>query len=149
MIARVSPTPERMADLHARAFAGAGRAWSAAEFAALLGSPHVFAVGGKDAFALVRVVADEAELLTIVTDPGRRRQGLARAVLAEAIERVRLRGGARLFLEVAADNLPARALYDAMTFRETTRRKGYYRRPDGATADALILRLEPARPGPA
>ena len=54
-----------MAALHARAFAGQGRAWSAAEFADLLASSLVFAVGDTRGFALGRVIADEAEVAEV------------------------------------------------------------------------------------
>ena len=57
-------TPEAMAALHARTMT-TPRPWSREEFAALLGSPGVFAVGEPTGFALGRVVLDEAELLTL------------------------------------------------------------------------------------
>lgn len=132
-------TPEAMAATHARAFAGQGRAWSAAEFAALLDSPHVFAKGCARAFALGRVIADEAELLTLATDPAHRRAGLARAALAAFEAEARARGAGRGFLEVAADNEGARALYAAAQWRECARREAYYPRADGPAADALLL----------
>ncbi|MEQ9261122.1 MAG: GNAT family N-acetyltransferase [Roseovarius sp.] len=128
-----------MAALHARAFAGRGRAWSAEEIAALLENPHVLAVTRPEAFALARVVADEAELLTIATDPDHRRQGLARGVLASLEHAASQRGAARLFLEVAEDNGPARGLYAACGFVEIARRKGYYAAPGGGRVDALLM----------
>jgi len=132
-------TPEAFAATHARAFDGQGRGWSAAEFAALLDSPHVFAVGRARAFALGRAIADEAELLTLATDPAHRRQGLARAALAAFEAEARARGVVRGFLEVACDNAAARALYAAAKWREYARRPGYYPRMGGSAADALIL----------
>lgn len=132
-------TPETLAATHARAFAGQGRGWSAAEFAALLDSPHVFAAGDARAFALGRVIADEAELLTLATDPAHRRAGLARAALTAFEAEARTRGAARGFLEVAADNAAARALYAAARWRDCARRPAYYPRAGGPAADALIL----------
>jgi len=130
-------TPDEMAACHARAFAGQGRAWSMAEFAGLLESPLVFAVGDARAFALGRVIADEAELLTLACDPAHRRKGLGRARLAGFEAEARARGAVTAFLEVAADNLPAHALYEAADYAEVARRAGYYAR---GTVDALILR---------
>lgn len=132
-------TPEALATCHARAFAGAGRAWSAEEFATLLDSAFVFISGDARAFVLGRVIADEAEVLTLATDPGHRRNGLARACLSAFEVVARARGATMAFLEVAEDNPPALALYDAAGYRESARRTGYYARSQGPKVDALIL----------
>ncbi|MFU8776875.1 MAG: GNAT family N-acetyltransferase [Roseovarius sp.] len=133
-------TPEILATCHARAFADSGRAWSAGEFATLLDSAFVFALGDARAFVLGRVIADEAEVLTLAADPDHRRKGLGRACLAVFDATARARGAATAFLEVAADNTPALALYRAAGYRETARRAGYYARGHGPKVDALILR---------
>lgn len=130
-------TPEEMAACHGRAFKGQGRAWSVAEFAGLMKTPLVFAVGNACAFALGRVIADEAELLTLACDPVHRRTGLGRACLGCFETEAHARGAVTAFLEVAADNAAARALYQAAGYEEVARRSGYYA---GGTVDALILR---------
>ena len=127
-----------MAAVHAAAFTRE-RSWSAAEFEDLLASPFVFATGDARAFALVRVVADEAELLTIATDPAHRRRGLARALMEAWQAEAARRGATRAFLEVAADNAGAMALYRAAGFAETARRRVYYARRDGPAVDAVIM----------
>lgn len=132
-------TPETMARLHARAFAGQMRAWSTAEFQALLDSPLTFATGDERAFALGRAIADEAELLTLATDPAQRRHGLARACLAAFETAAQARGAHRAFLEVAADNAPALALYHAAGYVQIARRATYYARAAAPAIDALIL----------
>jgi len=132
-------TPEALAATHARAFAGSGRGWSSAEFASLLESPCVFAFGDDRAFALGRVIAGEAELLTLATDPGARRQGLARAALADFEAEARARGAARAFLEVAEDNAAARGLYAVARWEVIARRAAYYSGTTGPAADALVL----------
>jgi ribosomal-protein-alanine N-acetyltransferase len=132
-------TPEALAVTHARAFAGVDRGWSSAEFAALLQSPGVFAVGDDRAFALGRVIAGEAELLTLATDSGVRRQGRARAALAAFEAEARARGAARAFLEVAEDNAAARGLYAVAGWEIIARRAAYYPRTAGPAADALVL----------
>lgn len=131
-------TPEQMAACHARAFGGAARPWTESEFAALLDSPHVFAAGDARAFALARAVADEAELLTIATDPCRRRQGLARQALGRIEAMAAQRGAQRMFLEVADDNRAAIALYRASGYHRIARRSGYYEAAGGRT-DAVIM----------
>ncbi|MEW2913110.1 GNAT family N-acetyltransferase [Leisingera sp. JC11] len=132
-------TPAQMAATHAAGFTQS-RPWSALEFAALLDSPLIFAAGDARCFALVRVIADEAELLTIVTDPAHQRQGLARACMAGWESLACARGAAEVFLEVAEDNAPAQALYRSCGFAECGRRAGYYRREGANRADAILMR---------
>ncbi|MDD9741449.1 MULTISPECIES: GNAT family N-acetyltransferase [Marinovum] len=131
--------PEALAALHAAAFAPA-RGWSAAEFDSFLADPACLLVARPEGFALARVTLDEAELLTIATDPARRRQGVARGLLGALFGGLAGRGAETLFLEVAEDNAAARALYAGAGFAMAGRRRGYYPRRDGAAADALILR---------
>ena len=82
------------------------------------------------------LAADEAELLKIAVAPARRRQGIGRALLADAVAGAIRSGARRLFLEVRERNQAARALYSDAGFTEVGRRKGYYRHPSD---DALIL----------
>ena len=131
-------TPAEMAALHARSFT-TPRPWSEAEITALLASPLVFALTRPGAFLLGRVVAGEAELLTIAVHPDQRRAGLGGALVAAFLTESRARGGESAFLEVAEANTAARALYAACGFAPAGRRRGYYHRPDGASEDALIL----------
>jgi ribosomal-protein-alanine N-acetyltransferase len=126
-----------MAALHARAFPS-GRGWSADEIAGLVGASGGFAVTAPEGFALGRAVAGEADLLTIAVMPECRRAGAGRTLLAGFEAEAAKRGADTAFLEVADDNLAARALYRAAGWHETGRRKGYYARPDG-TADAITL----------
>lgn len=132
-------TPEALAGLHAAAFAPA-RGWSASEFEGFLADPACLLLSRPGGFALARQTLDEAELLTIATDPARRRRGTARTLLAELAAALAARGAGVLFLEVAEANAAARALYAGTGFAEVGRRRGYYPRPDGPACDALILR---------
>jgi ribosomal-protein-alanine N-acetyltransferase len=129
--------------IHAEAFNGptTGRAWSQADFAALVGQPGVFVLGDARGFILIRAVADEAEILTLAVRPDARRQGLGRSLIQAAAAMAAGLGASRLLLEVAEDNLAARALYDRAGFEAVGRRPRYYARADGAAADALILVL--------
>lgn len=130
-------TPEALAALHARCFDAAPRPWSAPEFSALLESQGCFLLQRPGAMLLGRVILDEAELLTLAVDPDRRRTGSGRALTAAFAARSRARGALSAFLEVAEDNLAARALYAGLGWREAGRRPRYY----GPARDALILRL--------
>ncbi len=139
-------------DLHRAAFTPLGeRAWTRQDMAELCASPGVSGVlllsGGKEiGVALSRVVADEAELLTIAVDAGHRRRGAGRALLEAVIDRALAAGAVSLFLEVGADNPAACSLYEQKDFRVVGRRAGYYQRGTGPNADALVMRLA-LRPG--
>ena len=104
-------SPEDLAALHARCFDESPPPWSAAAFAGALAAPGAFLLTAGGAFLLGRVVADEAELLTLAVAPENRRQGTARALLGRFEAGARARGAAGAFLEVAASNAAARALY--------------------------------------
>lgn len=133
---------QALAGLHAACFPPA-QAWSADAFARLLALPGVFgclAEGGG--FALLRAVLDEAEILTIAVVPAARRRGLGAALLSAGLAGAALRGARACFLEVAAGNAAARALYGAAGFAAIGRRRGYYE--DGA--DALVLRRDLSPP---
>ena len=129
-----------LAGLHESAFSPAiGAAWDAPAFAALLRQDSVRAFGTAAGFILLQSVAEEAEILTLAVHPKARRSGLARALIEQAQDTLSV---ARVFLEVAEDNAPARALYAACGFIETGRRSAYYKRPDGSRDDALLLQRQ-------
>jgi ribosomal-protein-alanine N-acetyltransferase len=136
---------ERLAALHAQAF---DAPWTAEAFADLLGQAGVFAEAAPDGFVLMRVVADEAEVLTLAVRPDARERGLGGRLLAEGVARAEVLGAGRVFLEVAEDNAAALALYRRSGFAEAGRRRGYYARPDGARRDALLFALNLAAPLP-
>ncbi len=133
---------EALAVLHAEAFE---TPWDADSLSALLASPGVFAIEEPDGFILIRVVADEAEILTLAVRPSARRGGLGRRLVEAAVVRAAALGAERMFLEVAEDNAAARALYARTGFTEAGRRRGYYARPDGSREDALVLALNFSR----
>ncbi|NIZ62053.1 ribosomal-protein-alanine acetyltransferase [Sedimentitalea sp. CY04] len=128
-----------MAATHTAAFTQS-RPWSEAEFTDLLDSPFTFTVGDARCFALVRVIVDEAELLTIATHPDHQRQGLARAVMQVWRTVATQRGAETAFLEVAADNAPACELYTSCGFSNCGNRPGYYSRQNGPAVDAILMR---------
>jgi len=129
-----------MATLHACAFAGQGRAWGAQEFDTLMKHDLVFAVYEPQAFALGRVIAGEAEVLTLATHPNFQRQGLARACLAKYEAQAIVRSADMSFLEVAVDNAAALGLYLSAGYARAATRAGYYKRAGAAPVDAVILR---------
>jgi ribosomal-protein-alanine N-acetyltransferase len=123
---------EVMAALHGAAFPH--DPWDAASFVTLVAQPGVLAlVDPRGGILLLRVAADEAEILTIGVTAKRR--GIGRALMQTALARAAAMGAAAMHLEVAADNAAALALYRSLAFRTAGRRRAYY--PNGQ--DALIL----------
>ena len=94
-------------------------------------------------FAIARIAADEAELLSIGVAASWRRRGIARALLADVLRRTTSAGARAIFLEVAEDNSAAQALYAGEGFSAVGRRPEYYRRsPVGPGAAALTFRRQ-------
>ncbi|HUO90091.1 MAG TPA: GNAT family N-acetyltransferase [Rhizomicrobium sp.] len=114
--------------------------WDSRAIAELLAMPGAFAIAAPDGFILVRVAADEAEILTLAVLPKSRRQGTGRALAISAAAHARSIGARAMFLEVAAGNLAARALYRRLGFVRSGRRRGYYTSGREVPEDALVLR---------
>jgi [ribosomal protein S18]-alanine N-acetyltransferase len=131
-------TPAEMAALHALCFTHPP-AWSQATFAAFANDPLCFTLTEADSLLIGRAVAGESELLTLAVAPQNRRRGLGRNLINRFIYQSGLRGADQAFLEVAADNSPAIALYAAAGFTQTGRRKGYYRAPGQPPVDAILM----------
>lgn len=129
---------QRLAAIHAQCFT-APRPWSAAEITGILATPGTFLLAEPGGFLIGRVLAGEAELLTLAVAPAARRKGIAARLVAAFLDRAAGQAAARAFLEVGAGNPAARALYARAGFAETGRRPCYYRHPDGTASDALIL----------
>ncbi|MBM3592953.1 MAG: ribosomal-protein-alanine N-acetyltransferase [Alphaproteobacteria bacterium] len=130
-----------LAEMHAESFP-ANQAWGVSAITLMLGLPGHFGLLAIQqdqplGFALGRVQADQAEILTIAVRPPARGQGVGRALLDALLAEAANRGAMDLFLEVAEPNVAARALYTGAGADEVGRRRRYY--ADGA--DALVLRL--------
>ena len=127
---------EALAAVHSAAFAG-GETWGAGAFRAQLGLPSVLGLlhraGG---LILLRIVADEAEVLTFGMAAEARRQGCGRALLRAAMAMAGQRGAASVVLEVDACNVAACRLYAGQGFVVVGRRAGYY----AGGGDALVMR---------
>ena len=134
--------PDRLAELHAEAFE---RPWTADDFAGLWDAPGALVLGdetpeGLAGFIMLRVAADEAEILTVAVRPTARRRGVGLALIEAAQAASAALGAEALWLEVASDNVAALALYDRAAFDEAGRRRGYYRLANGRSTDAIVMR---------
>jgi len=131
------------ARIHAAAF---DSPWSSQVLNDLLTSEGGFGLMAGDevpcGFILCRALAGEAEILTLAVHPDQRRRGLGRDLVIAALAQALDESIEALFLEVAVDNPAALGLYLSCGFRQVGRRKGYYRRTDGQTIDALVMRRD-------
>jgi ribosomal-protein-alanine N-acetyltransferase len=134
----------QFAAIHKRCFADA---WDEAAMRQLLSMSNAFGLlgharGVEESPAgciLVRVAADEAEILTLCVAEQARRMGLGLALVDGAVSMANERGAKAMFLEVAADNPAALQLYVNAGFSRAGQRPRYYARPDIAQ-DAWIMR---------
>lgn len=142
----------RLARLHKHCFE---EGWSRADLAHLLALPGGFGLiarqssggFGFDAlrgvgFALLRVVRDECELLSLGVIPPHRRRGVAAAILQQSMQNCYDAGARTMFLEVAIDNLSGQALYERFQFSRVGTRPDYYARPDGSRMHAYTMRAD-------
>jgi len=121
-----------------------GEAWTRNQCLGVLAMPGVrltlALVDDQPAgFAMVRGVADEAELLLLAVDPAQRRRGVATALLRAVIAEAQASGVVDLHLEVRAGNDAVR-LYTAQGFAKVGERRGYYRGRTGQIFDAHTYR---------
>ena len=133
-----------LASLHSASF---HRGWGEGEFEDMLRQPntlvHRLRQGSKFiGFAVSRMAADEAEILTIAVAPAHRGRGLSRQLLLTHLGHLAGRGVRTVFLEVEENNQPARRLYDRAGFTVAGRRERYYQEAGGQQLNALIMRRD-------
>ncbi|KKC31512.1 ribosomal protein S18-alanine N-acetyltransferase [Devosia psychrophila] len=140
--------PGRMADakdlarIHSLGFY---RGWPTGEFERFLAEANTPVYVACDAkrriagFALIRVVEDESELLTIAVDPKWRGKHIGQALLRAVFDDLLLTPARRMFLEVSEENAAAIKLYTREGFATISTRKGYYAKADGSQATALVM----------
>jgi [ribosomal protein S18]-alanine N-acetyltransferase len=134
----------RLAQLHGASF---HRGWGESEFERMLAERntlvHRLRLGHKTiGFAISRMAADEAEILSIAIDPSYRGRGLSRELLLTHLGHLAGRGILTIFLEVEENNRPARRLYEWAGFTVVGRRERYYQEPGGQQLNALLMRRD-------
>ena len=134
----------RLAQLHAASF---HRGWGDGEFESMIAERntlvHRLRLGQKIiGFAVSRIGADEAEILSIAIDAHQRGRGLSRNLLLTHLGHLAGRGVRRIFLEVEENNAPARRLYERCGFAVVGRRERYYRQASGEQLNALLMRRD-------
>lgn len=125
---------DNLANLHKLCFPH--KPWSADEFADLKKSGCEI-IASQNGFIVYRTVCDESEIITIGVHPDARRTGIGIALIGVMEADLKKQGVKHIFLEVAADNAPARALYKQTGFVQVGVRPKYY---DGV--DAIMMRKD-------
>ena len=126
-----------MAEIHRLAFADE-RPWSAQEFQDFAKDPLVQVFDADHGYALTRTVAGQSELLSLAVHPEHRRHGTAGRLMAQWFDAIATTAEVA-FLEVAADNLAALALYTRFGFMVQGTRVAYYSRTSGGAVDAFLM----------
>ena len=134
----------RLAQLHGASF---HRGWGEGEFEAMLSERntlvHRLRMGGKIiGFAVSRMAADEAEILSIAVAASHRGRGLSNNLLLTHLGHLAGRGVRTVFLEVEENNQPARRLYQRAGFAVAGRRERYYRQQNGEQLNAVLMRRD-------
>jgi ribosomal-protein-alanine N-acetyltransferase len=134
----------RLAQLHGASF---HRGWGEGEFEQMLSERNTLVHRLRQGrnivgFAVSRIAADEAELLSIAVDARHRGRGLSRNLLLTHLGHLAGHGVRTVFLEVEENNQPARRLYDRAGFAVAGRRERYYKQPGGEQLNAVLMRRD-------
>ncbi len=134
----------RLAAIHGASF---HRGWGDGEFEAMLRERNTLVQrlrlrSNVIGFAVSRMAADEAEILSIAVTASHRGQGFSRDLLLTHLGHLAGRGVRTVFLEVEENNQPARRLYERLGFTVTGRRERYYREAGGQELNALVMRRD-------
>jgi ribosomal-protein-alanine N-acetyltransferase len=119
-----------------------GNGWPAADFERYLGDTTILIHGTDTCFAVFRLAAPEAEILTLATHPHTQGQAHAGSMLRGALVALASAKIETVFLEVADDNAAALALYARAGFAQFSTRSNYY--ANGASAICMKAALSPA-----
>ena len=136
---------EACASIHKTGFA---HPWSGEEFASPAGEPRRRSLPPRSTPPPAACAASlcrgspptKRRFLTVAVDPALRGHGVGRDLMREHLARAALSGARAIFLKVDPDDPAAVALYRRFGFRDVGRRDGYYRRTEGRSAAAIVMR---------
>lgn len=124
--------------------------WSEGDFVSFIDNESDLILVAEDkaagipvGFVAVRMVLDEAEILTIGISSDYQKRGVGTYLYQELEEMLRQRKILALFLELRRSNIAAAGLYKKTGFKLVATRKGYYRSLCGTQReDALIMKKD-------
>ena len=134
---------EAVSDLETQLFDGR---FDKAGLRALLGKPAFYGavLPAPDmptiihAYCLTYITSTQADIIAIGTDKTKQGRGFGQIILQHLIDVTEQHNVAEITLEVAADNIAARRLYDSCGFHVSGIRKGYYHCGENR-CDAVIM----------
>ena len=134
---------QAVADLETQLFGGR---FDAASLCVLLGKPAFYGAVLPahnvptiiHAYCLAHITCMQADIIAIGTEKTKQGRGFGRIILHHLISVTEQYDVAKITLEVAADNIPARRLYHSCGFHMSGIRKDYYCRGEN-WCDALIM----------
>lgn len=111
----------------------------------LIATPHPPDLGTSQPRSLVSpagflcrwLIADECHVLNVAVHPRARREGVAMALMVEALDEAKAKNARFVTLEVRRSNVAARSLYRKLRFQEQRLRMNYY----GPGEDAIVMEL--------
>ncbi len=136
---------ERLSSLHCSLFQDG---WSTRDFTTFINNDKDLVLVSRNketdhvvGFIVVRMVLDEAEILTIGISEDYQRSGAGIKLYGELEEILIKKNVATLFLELRRSNHAAAGLYKKAGFKLVAMRKDYYRSLSGAKReDALVMK---------
>ena len=121
--------------------------WSRAMFASELAKPSSISLGAFSTedgelvgYLIISRYVDAWHVMNVAVAPGRRREGIASALLRQLIDETRSDARRGYTLEVRVSNVGAISLYERFGFRPKGVRRGYY---TDNREDALIMWRDP------
>ena len=93
-------------------------------------------------FALLRILADEGEIITFCILPKWCNNGYGKILLERIVDTLKKRSIKKLFLEVRENNKVAIKLYNNCSFKVIGRRKKYYKNNQAEKIDALVMQYQ-------
>lgn len=126
-------------------------AWSPETFWAELAAPgrwYVLAERDGDVVGYAGLAASgsQTDVQTLAVAPAAQGTGTGRVLLEALVDEAVRRGAAAVLLEVRADNVAARTLYERTGFERIALRRRYYQ-PGDVDAHVMRLRLSPSAAG--
>lgn len=91
-------------------------------------------------YAGILIIGKDADVQTIAVEEKMQGQGLGKRLLKQLLQDVLDSGAQNVFLEVRADNGPARLMYEKAGFKKIGVREKYYM-PDGVDAEIMQLKI--------
>ncbi len=138
----------KLAEIHALSFS---HAWNVREFERMQAQDGIQILVARRAspygtrmplgFLILRVAADEAEVITVAVHPRQRGRGVGKKLMENGLFKLYGERCKHLFLEVDACNEAALLLYRSLGFRQVGERKGYYSGSEGG-GTALVMRTD-------